>query len=57
MTIFKQKDNKKTKKPMSLGWVLIGFMAWVPVLSIGVWMMLLLVVVGRSAVGWCIEKR
>lgn len=31
--------------------------AWLPVLSVGLWLVLLLVVVGISAVGWCIEKR
>lgn len=36
MTIFKQKDNKKTKKPMSLCWVLLGILACVPVLSVGI---------------------
>lgn len=36
MTIFKQKDDKKTKKPMSLSWVLVGIMACMPVLSIGI---------------------
>ena len=57
MTIFKQKDNKKTKKPRSLNWVLVGMVACLPVLSVGIWLMLLLIVVGMSAVGWCIEKR
>ena len=50
MTIFKQKDDKKTKKPMSLNWVLVGMMAGLPVLSVGVWIMLLLIVIGISAV-------
>lgn len=50
MTIFKQKDNKKTKRPVSLCWVLVGIVACLPGLSVGVWMVLLLVVIGISAV-------
>ena len=42
---------------VSLYWVLVGMMACLPVLSIGIWMVLLLIVIGISAVGWCIEKR
>ncbi|MCC2127793.1 hypothetical protein [Hominiventricola filiformis] len=42
---------------VSLYWVLLGIVACMPVLSIGICMMLLLLVIGVSAVGWCIEKR
>jgi len=35
---------------MSLGWVLAGVVAGVPVLSVGVWVVLLLIVIGISAV-------
>lgn len=42
---------------VSLDWVLVGIVACLPVLSVGFWLMLLLIVIGISAVGWCIEKR
>lgn len=42
---------------VSLYWVLVGIVACMPVLSIGICIVLLLIVLGLSAVGWCIEKR
>lgn len=51
MTIFKQKDDKKTKNQCRwVGCGLGGGVAWVPVLSVGIWVVLLLVVLGISAV-------
>ena len=50
MTIFKQKDNKKTKNQCRYIGCWLGRMAWVPVLSFGLCMMLLLIVIGISAV-------
>jgi hypothetical protein len=35
---------------MSLYWVLVGVVACLPVLSVGIWIMLLLIVLGLSAV-------
>ena len=40
----------------SLYWVLVGMMACMPVLSVGICIMLLLVVIGVSAVGWCMYQ-
>ena len=36
MTIFKQKDNKKTKNQCRWVWLLVGLVACMPVLSIGI---------------------
>lgn len=50
MTIFKQKDNKKTKNQCRWVGGSLGVVAGGRVLAVGVCMMLLLIVIGISAV-------